>query len=77
MENRNLSDPKDVELEAAITRAIRTRGSGIHVSVKNGAISLTGSVEDFSTKRDIESAVRGVAGGYPIHNMIRVSCIYP
>jgi osmotically-inducible protein OsmY len=77
MDNRNLSDPKDVELEATISRAIRTRGSGIHVSVKGGAISLTGSVEDFGTKREIESLVRGVAGHYPIHNSIRVSYIYP
>lgn len=73
MDNRNLSDPKDVELEASIARVIRNRGVGIHVSVKGGAVSLSGSVEDFETKREIESLVRGVAGGFPIHNLIRVS----
>lgn len=75
MDNRNLSDPKDVEIEADISRAIRRRGIGIHVTVRGGEVSLSGVVDDFETKRGIESTVRGVAGGCTIHNNIRVARI--
>jgi osmotically-inducible protein OsmY len=70
---RNLSDPKDVELEASISRVIRHRGMGLHVSVRSGVIFLSGAVDDFETKRDIDSSVRSVAGGHTIHNNIRVA----
>jgi osmotically-inducible protein OsmY len=75
MDNRNLSDPKDVEMEADISRAIRRQGMGIHVTVRGGDVSLSGVVDDFETKRRIESAVHGVAGGCTIHNNIRVARI--
>lgn len=75
MDNYNLSDPKDVELEASISRVIRRRGMGLHVSVRSGVISLSGAVDDFETKRDIDSSVRNVAGGHKIHNNIRVARI--
>ncbi|HVZ80447.1 MAG TPA: BON domain-containing protein [bacterium] len=75
MDNHNLSDPKDVELEADISRVIRNRGMGIHVTVRSRVVSLSGVVDDFATKRDIESAVHGVAGGCTIHNNIRVARI--
>lgn len=73
MDNYNLSDPKDVEMESAIARTIRNRGMGIHVSVRGGEITLNGVVDDFETKRDVEGAVRDVAGGHRIHNLIRVA----
>jgi hypothetical protein len=73
MNNRNLSDSKDVEMEAAVSRAIRNLGVGIHVTFHGGTISLSGAVDDFATKRDIEGVVRDVAGGHPIRNMIKVA----
>ena len=73
MANPYISDPKDVELEAAISREVRGMGLGIHVSVKGGHISLSGTVDDFATKRDVMEVVRGVAGGRPITNNIRVA----
>ena len=73
MANPYVSDPKDVELEATISRAVRGMGLGIHVSVKAGHVSLGGVVDDFETKRDISSVVHNVAGGHPIINYIRVA----
>jgi osmotically-inducible protein OsmY len=73
MANQNLSDPKDVEMEATISRAIRNLGIGLHVSVRAGHISLSGTVDDFETKREVNSVVHNVAGGHPISNNIRVA----
>jgi osmotically-inducible protein OsmY len=71
--NNNISDPKDVELEAAISRAIRNLGEGIHVSAHGGHVTLTGVVDDFETKREISSVVHGVGGVHDIVNSIRVA----
>ena len=73
MANPYISDPKDVEMEATISRAIRNLGVGIHVSVRGGHVSLSGMVDDFETKRDVSSVVHDVAGGHPISNNIRVA----
>jgi hypothetical protein len=71
--NNNLSDPKDVELEAAISRAVRSMGIGIHVSARSGHVTLSGVVDDFETKRSISSVVHGVGGVHEIVNNIRVA----
>jgi len=73
MTNQQMSDPKDVELEATIQRAIRNMGVGIHVTVHGGHVSLSGLVEDFSTKRDVASVVRGVSGVREISNALRIA----
>ncbi len=73
MANPYISDPKDVELEAAVSREVRGLGMGIRVSVKGGHITVSGTVDDFETKRDVMEVVRGVAGGRPITNNIRVA----
>jgi osmotically-inducible protein OsmY len=73
MANPYVSDPKDVELEAALSREVRELGLGIRVSVRGGHITISGTVDDFETKRDIMSVVRGVASGHPITNNIRVA----
>ena len=73
MANPYISDPKDVELEATISRAVRELGVGIHVIVKGGHVTVSGIVDDFETKRDILSVVRGVAGGHTITNNVRVA----
>lgn len=73
MANPYISDPKDVELEASVSRAVRELGLGIHVSVRGGHVTVSGIVDDFETKRDVMSAVRGVVGGRPITNNVRVA----
>lgn len=72
MENQKVSDPKDVELEATISRSIRSMGNGIHVSVHGGHASLSGMVDDYDTKRSIMSTVRGFSGVHEVTNNIRV-----
>ena len=73
MANPYISDPKDVELEAAVSRAVRQLGVGIHVSVRSGHVTISGIVDDFETKREVSSLVHNVAGGHPISNNIRVA----
>lgn len=73
MANPYVSDPKDVELEAAVSRAVRELGVGLHVSVRGGHITLSGIVDDYETKRDLLAVVRGVAGGHTITNNVRVA----
>lgn len=73
MTNPYASDPKDVELENAISRVVRSQGMGIHVSVKGGHVTLSGTVDDFETKRGITSAVHQVGGVHEVTNNIRVA----
>ncbi len=72
MTNPYASDPKDVELEAAISRAVRSMGVGIHVSVHGGHVTVSGMADDFATKRDILSTVRSLPGVHEVTNNIRV-----
>jgi osmotically-inducible protein OsmY len=72
-QNQRISDPKDVELEATIHRAIRHMGVGIHVTVRGGHVSLSGLVDDFYTKRDVASVVRSVAGVHEVTNALRIA----
>ena len=67
------SDPKDVELEALITRHIREMGSHIHVQARAGVVSLSGSANEFETKRAITTMVHEIAGVIKVVNNIRVS----
>lgn len=73
--NNNISNPKDVELEATITRAIRSMGEHIHVSVSGGHVTLSGTADDYSTKRDIVGFIRNVSGVHEVTNNIRVAPI--
>lgn len=67
------SDPKDVELEALITRHIREMGSHIHVQAKSGVVSLSGTANEFESKRDITTMVHEIAGVLEVINNIRVA----
>ena len=73
MNEHPVSDPKDVELEASIQRAIRRMGVGIHVSVRGRVITLSGLVDDFSTKREVASVVHGLAGTHEVRNALRIT----
>jgi len=75
MANPFVSDPKDVELEEAISRSVRDMGFHIHVSVRGGHVTVTGTTDDFSSKRDIIAVVRSVPGVHEVSNNIRVAPI--
>jgi len=68
-----ISDPKDVELEESISREIRRMGAHIHVSVRGGTISISGTADDFGDKRNIYSVVKGLSGTHKVVNNIRVA----
>jgi osmotically-inducible protein OsmY len=72
MNTPQVSDPKDVELEASIQRAIRQLGTGIHVKVWGGHVTLSGHVDDFGTKREIASIVRRMPTIRRVTNNLRV-----
>ncbi len=73
MANPYISDPKDVELEESVNRAIRSMGTHMHVSARGGHVTVSGTADDFETKRDIISAVRSVSGVHEVSNNIRVA----
>lgn len=75
MANQYISDPKDVELEEAVSRAVRAMGFHIHVSAKGGHVTVSGTADDFESKRDILGAVRSVSGVRDVTNNIRVAPI--
>jgi osmotically-inducible protein OsmY len=67
------SDPKDVELEQTIIREIRELGAHMHVSVRGGHATVSGTADDFETKREIMSVVQGIPGVHQVTNNIRVA----
>jgi osmotically-inducible protein OsmY len=73
MEYNVTSDPKDVEMEALLSRKLRSRGNNIRVVVDAEHVSLFGSVDDFETKRIINMEAQGVAGFRKLNSFIRVT----
>lgn len=66
-------DPKDVELANEISRHLRGLDLGeLHVSVKGGHLTVSGTVEAFADKRRISSEIHGFAGIHEITNLIQV-----
>ncbi|HET9870319.1 MAG TPA: BON domain-containing protein [bacterium] len=75
MLNFNQKDPRDVELETTVCRAVEGMAAGLHVNAQAGHVSLSGMVDDYSTKRDISAIVRDLAGVKTLSNGIRVTPI--
>ena len=71
----SLTDPKDVELETLIIRRIKGKGANIRVAVNGGQVTLSGMVDDYYTKRDIDSEVKGIGGVHILRSHIRVARI--
>jgi osmotically-inducible protein OsmY len=69
------SDPKDVELENTVTRAVHGLAAEFHVSALAGHVTISGMVDDFGAKRDIFLVVQGVAGVKTISNKVKVTPI--
>lgn len=64
---------KDAELEAAISRTFRNmRLSHMKAKVKNGVVTLYGTVDDFTTKREVLSRVRSLHGVRKVTSQMRV-----
>lgn len=66
------SDPKDVAREAAIQRKIRGLGTGMRVRVKGRTATVSGTVEDYDTKRKVYSIVQDSPGIEKVANHVRV-----
>lgn len=73
MDHQMPSDPKDVELEQAIIREIRELGEHMHVSARGGHVTVTGTADDFETKREILSIVQSTPGVHQVTNNVRVA----
>jgi osmotically-inducible protein OsmY len=66
-------DNKDVELEASITRKVRSMGGDhIHITVKSGKVTLSGLADDYETKRSIVHAVESTPGVFKLTNNVKV-----
>jgi len=64
---------KDVELETAVTRRIRSMGAEhVHVRVKSGKVTLSGMCSDFGEKRGIIQTVSSMPGIGKVVNQIKV-----
>ena len=75
MDNLKGSNPKDVELENTIARALHGLASDLHVTALSGHITLTGKVDNFGAKRDIYLTAQSVAGVKVVSNQIMVTPI--
>jgi len=67
------SDAKDVELEAVIINRIRQMGEHMHAQAKDGVVHLSGTANEFETKRSITTLVQGIGGVHEVVNNIRVA----
>jgi len=73
LQQENSVDVRDVELEANITRKVRSMGGDhIHVTVKSGKVTLSGLADDFETKRAIVDSVQSTPGVFKLVNNVRV-----
>lgn len=70
MTNETNSNPGEVQLEALIQSRIRQMGTSLHVLVKEGVVTLTGTADDFKTKREIDTLVKGIGGVREVINKI-------
>ena len=75
MTTESPTDPQEVQLEALIHSRIRQMGTDIHVLVKDGLVTLTGSADDYKTKREIDVLVRGIGGVRDLVNKLVVASI--
>jgi len=73
MTNELSSNPKDVELESIIISRIRQMGEHMHAQSKDGVVHLSGTVNEFETKREIMTMVQGIGGVREVSNNIRVA----
>jgi hypothetical protein len=73
MVNESNSNPKDVELEALIIGRIRQMGEHLQAQVKSGVVHLSGTANEYETKREIMTLVQGIGGVHEVVNNIRVA----
>ena len=66
------SDPKDVEREASLQRSLRRLGTGMRVKIKGKTAVVSGTVENYGTKRRVTSIVQDSPGIEKVTNHVRV-----
>ena len=67
-------DPKDIEKANEISRHLHNLDIGnLHVSVKGGHVTVSGTVENFADKRRINSEIQGFGGVHEIINLVKVT----
>jgi|GEM_PF-6677542 len=73
MENYLQHDPKDVEQANEISRHLQNLGIGdFHVSVKDGHVTVSGTVDNFADKRRTTREIQGFGGIHGITNLVKV-----
>jgi osmotically-inducible protein OsmY len=71
--NPYASDPRDVELEHEVGQHLHNIGvERYHVSVRGGHVTVSGTVDDFSTKREVTQRIQSLGGITQVTNNIRV-----
>jgi len=75
MPTESASEPQEVQLEALIQSRIRQMGTDIHVLVKGRQVTLTGTADDYKTKREIDTLVKGIGGVEELINKLVVASI--
>jgi len=66
-------NPEEVQLEAVIINRIRQMGEHMHAEVKEGVVHLSGTTNEFETKRAVTTLVQGMGGVREVINNIRVT----
>ncbi len=61
------------EVNEQLTRHPEIDPSEVEVRVRNGEVTLTGTVDERRTKRMVEDLVEGISGVNEVHNQIRVN----
>lgn len=61
------------DVNERLTEHPHVDASEIDVQVKNGEVTLTGSVEDRRTKRMVEDLIEGISGVKDVHNQLRAN----
>ncbi len=68
----SLKHVSDVEMADLVVRTLRGMGEHLHVSARDGVVTLSGIAEDYEEKRQIDTAVKMIHGVHQVIDMIRV-----
>jgi osmotically-inducible protein OsmY len=73
MNDQPQHDPKDAELANEISRRLQNLDIGdLHVSVRGGHATVSGTVDNFSDKRQVTGEIQGFGGIHEVTNLVQV-----
>ena len=73
MDEQLEQEAKDGELAHEISRHLHNSDIGeLHVSVKGGYVTVSGTVDNFSDKRTVTTEIQGFGGVRGVTNLIKV-----